>query len=276
VRVALNHTLVAGRVPWRDLAALAGRVGFDAIDVDFPGAMADGAGATRDLLGAHRLYPAAMRLPVEFRRGDAEFHRDLPGLDPAARFAAAIGCPRMTAWVPASGDAPPDQLRARLLGRLRAVAEVLAAHGVWLGLENLGPLHLRRKGAHQFLHRVGEVLGLARECGPNVGVLLDSWHWHHSGGTIDEIAQAADRIVHVHLADAAALPPDQVNDMERLMPGEGVADLAGFLRALATSGYRGAISPEVFGRGLGGMDPEEGARLGLRTTAEVMRCLSAS
>jgi hypothetical protein len=31
------------------------------------------------------------------------------------------------------------------------------------------------------------------------------------------------------------------------------------------------VSPEVFGRGLKEMAPEEGARLGLETTASVMR-----
>jgi len=55
------------------------------------------------------------------------------------------------------------------------------------------------------------------------------------------------------------------------MPGEGIADLTGFLQALKKIGYQDGISPEVFGRGLKDMPPEEGAKLGLSSTLSVMR-----
>jgi sugar phosphate isomerase/epimerase len=55
------------------------------------------------------------------------------------------------------------------------------------------------------------------------------------------------------------------------MPGEGVIDLVGFLRALQEIGYQDALSVEVFGRGLKDMTPEEGARLGLETSRAVMK-----
>ena len=48
-------------------------------------------------------------------------------------------------------------------------------------------------------------------------------------------------------------------------------DLVGFLRALKKIGYQDGISPEVFGRGLKDMPPEEGAKLGLSATMAVMR-----
>jgi len=65
--------------------------------------------------------------------------------------------------------------------------------------------------------------------------------------------------------------PEKIIDSERLMPGEVVADLTGFLQALKKVGYRDGISPEVFGRGLKEMTPEAGARLGLETTLAVMK-----
>jgi sugar phosphate isomerase/epimerase len=100
--------------------------------------------------------------------------------------------------------------------------------------------------------------------------LLDCWHWHHAGGTVAEIVKAGrDAIVHVHLNDAAAQPPEKVLDGERLMPGEGVIDLNGFLGALKKIGYADAVSVEVFGRGLKDMSPEAAAKLG-RTTAEAV------
>jgi sugar phosphate isomerase/epimerase len=55
------------------------------------------------------------------------------------------------------------------------------------------------------------------------------------------------------------------------MPGEGVIDLVGFLGAIKEIGYEDGVSPEVFGRGLKNMPPEEGARLGLEKTRAIMR-----
>jgi sugar phosphate isomerase/epimerase len=125
---------------------------------------------------------------------------------------------------------------------------------------------------YEFIWRMPEMLAFARECGSNVGLLLDVWHWHHAGATTADIVKAGkDGIVHVHFSDAPKLPPDQIRDNERLMPGEGVINLVGFLRALQEIGYQDALSVEVFGRGLKDMTPEEGARLGLETSRAVMR-----
>ena len=63
----------------------------------------------------------------------------------------------------------------------------------------------------------------------------------------------------------------KIRDNERLMPGEGVIDLPAFFRALKKIGYSDGVSPEVFGRGLKNMPPEEGAKMGLETTRAVMR-----
>lgn len=79
------------------------------------------------------------------------------------------------------------------------------------------------------------------------------------------------RVVHVQAADAPKLPPEEIRDNERLMPGEGIIDFKAFFGALKKIGYTDAVSPEVFGRGLKDMPPEEGAKLGLKTTTEVMR-----
>jgi sugar phosphate isomerase/epimerase len=117
-----------------------------------------------------------------------------------------------------------------------------------------------------------EMLAFAKEIGPNAGLMLDSWHWHHAGGTVQDIASAGkQRIVHVQVADSPQLPPDQIKDGERLMPGEGIIDFNAFFGALKKIGYNEGVSPEIFGRGLKNMLPEEGAKLGLTTTTAVMK-----
>jgi sugar phosphate isomerase/epimerase len=269
---SLNGTLVAGgKVPWPEFARLAAKTGFKGTDVNIGAAMKAGAGETKKLLAELRLRPAVVGLPVEFRKDDGAFERDIKGLDATARFAAEIGCPRMTTWIMSSSEIPKAELRAIYKRRFQACAEILAKHDVRLGFEFLGPLHLRKRFPHEFIYRMDEMMQFAKECGPNAGVLLDSWHWHHAGGTLKDIETAgAKGIVHVQVADSPQLPPERIMDNERLMPGEGVIDLVGFFRTLKRIGYEHGVSPEIFGRGLKNMAPEEGAKLGLETTSKIM------
>ena len=125
---------------------------------------------------------------------------------------------------------------------------------------------------HQYIWTLNDTVALAKEIAPNVGVTLDIWHWHHSKGTTDDIIAAGkDRIVHIHVSDAKAQPPEEVRDNQRLMPGEGVIDSVGFFQALRKIGYEDAVSPEPIGRVPAEMSPEEGARLGLETTLSVLK-----
>ena len=270
--IALNSTLTAGRVPWPEFAQLAAKLGYGGVDVNMGKAMEAGVDATKSLLGGLRLKPAVAGLPVEFRKDDTVFQQGMAKLAEHAQFAAAIGCPRMATWIMPSTDTPKDELRKIYRDRFQAISTVLLKHGVRLALENVSPLHLRKRSPHEFIWRTSEMVEFAKECGPNVGLMLDSWHWHHAGGTVRDIITAGkDRIVHVQAADAPKLPPEDIRDNERLMPGEGVIDFQGFFGALKKIGYNNGVSPEVFGRGLKDMQPEEGAKLGLKTTTEVMQ-----
>jgi sugar phosphate isomerase/epimerase len=270
--VSLNPTLTAGgKLGWPDFARLAARCGYGGVDV-VGGAQAGGAEKTAALLRDLKLKPGVVSFPVDFRKDDAAFEASFGKLEDAARFAAAIGCPRMQTWIMSSSDTPKAELRSIYKKRFQRSAEVLRKHGVRLALEFLGPLHIRKAKPYEFIYRMEEMLEFARECGPNVGVLLDSWHWHHSGGkTSDILASGREGVVTVQVADAPALPPEKIVDSERLLPGEGVIDWSGFFGALRKIGYDQNVSPEVFGRGLKFMPPEEGARLGLEYTRRVMQ-----
>ncbi|MDQ6664079.1 MAG: sugar phosphate isomerase/epimerase [Acidobacteriota bacterium] len=270
--LALNATLVANRVPWPEFARLAAKAGFPGVDVALTPAMQAGLGPTRELLEQLKLKPAVVGLPTEFRKDDATFRAGLSELADAAAFSAAIGCPRMTTYLMPSSETPKAELWKTYRERFHDCADVLARSHVRLGLEFISPLHLRKLYPNEFIWRMDEMVAFTIECGPNVGVLLDSWHWHHAGGkTSDIIAAGKDRIVHVQVNDSAGLPPEKVRDNERLMPGEGVIDLDGFFHALRKIGYEDAVSVEVFGRGLKDMAPEQGAKLGLETAEAALR-----
>ncbi len=258
----MNGVPIGGKLAWREFAQLASTTGFKGVDVNLEAAMTDGVEGTRQLMSELHLRPAYVNLPVEFRKDDAAFRGTLAKLEDAAPFAAAIGCPRMMTWIMSSSDQPKDELRRIYKRRFTECASILARSHCRLGLEFLGPLHIRKQFPNEFIWKMNEMLDFAKECGPNVGLTLDAWHWHHAGGTPADIVKAGkDRIVVVHFDDAAKLPPDEVRDNQRLLPGEGAIDLNGFLHALRTIGYEDSLSVEVFGRGLKEMPPENSAKL---------------
>lgn len=268
--ISLNSTVVSNRVPWPDFAELAAKSGYGGVDVNLEGAMKVGVVAIKDLFARLRIRPAVNYFPVEFRKDDKTFEETLPKLEPAAKFAAATDCPRTATWIPSSSNLPKPEQRSVYLKRLKRCAEILAAHHVRFGLEFLGPLHIRKNLPNEFIWQMNEMLEFAHDCGPNVGLLLDSWHWHHAGATVNDIVKAGREAI-VHINDAAKQAPADVRDNERLMPGEGVIDLVGFFQALKKIGYCDAVSVEVFGRGLKDMTPEAAARLGVTSTEAVMR-----
>ena len=280
--VSLNGSLIGvkkdadGRtrpaVDWPEFARLAARVGYGGSDVNLAAARKEGVDATNALFSELKIRPGVENFPVVFTRDDGAFQSGLATLDEIAKFSVAIHCPRMMVVLPPASETPKAELRKIYKDRLVAVSEVLARSNVRLGLEFLGPLHFRARLPHEFIWRMDEALEFAKECGPNIGLQLDAWHWHHAGATVNDILTAGkSRIVSVHVSDAKKQPPDEVRDNQRLFPGEGVIDLIGFFQALEKIGYEDAVSPEPIGRVPPSASPEEGARMGLESTLKVMR-----
>jgi sugar phosphate isomerase/epimerase len=235
--------------------------------------MRQGLDATKALLAELKLRPAYCGFPANPTRDEETFKKAMEGLEDQVKFAAAIGCARMinTSWgAPAAGQTV-EEYRKTLVGRYQTAGAVLAKYNVRCGFEFLGPLQFRSR-LPSFGSQMNECLAFAKDCGPNYGLLLDAWHWHHAGATVDDIRKAGkSRIVTIHVSDAAKMAPEDVRDNARLMPGEGVIDLVGFFKALKEIGYEDGVSPEPLGRIPKDMPAEEGAKLGYDTTRAVMR-----
>jgi sugar phosphate isomerase/epimerase len=270
--LSLNSVPIGGKLNWEQFALLAAKTGFKGVDVNLDSAMSEGVKKTQLLLEKLALKPAMVSLPVEFRKDDETFRKTMPLLEDAAPFSAAIGCPRMMTYIMSSSDTPKDELRRIYKARFTAIANVLARSHCRLGLEFLGPVSFRTRGKYEFIWKMREMLDFAKECGSNVGLTLDAWHWHHSGATPEDIIAAGkERIIVVHLDDAARQAPEEVRDNERLLPGEGVIDLIGFFRALKQIRYEDGLSIEVFGRGLKQLPPEQSARMCLEAGRSVLQ-----
>jgi sugar phosphate isomerase/epimerase len=278
--VSLNGALTP-KVSGIDKVRLAAKLGFGGVDWDLGPAKTAGLDATKALFTELKITPTIANLPMArplpFGGDGPAFQEGLKALADDAAFISGIGCKKMMVVLPATAPVSKEEYRKTVVERVSAISEVLQTANLRLAMEFLGPLYMRqgpgRDGQPRtpFIWTLPETVALAKDCGPNIGAVLDVWHWHHSGGTVAEILAAGDRIVHVHISDAKPAPPEDVRDNQRFMPGEGSIDLIAFLQALKKVGYADGISPEPLGRIPPEMSAEEGAKLGLDTTLAVMR-----
>ena len=281
--LALNNSLNGGQpgtaygpsrvMDYADFLRQAAATGFDGADVTLGNSMKLGAERVNALLAELKLRPGlASQIPALFPKDEAVFRANLGKLADAAAFTSAIGGRCMYAVIMPSSDTPKAELRKIYKDRLLEVSELLRKPGLMLGLKFVGLVSIRKRQPHEFIWRMDETLEFAKECGSNIGVMLDSWHWYHAGATpADIVAAGKSRIVSVHVSDAGKQPAEEVRDDQRLLPGEGVMDLVGFFGALRQIGYEGAISPEPIGRIPRDQWDGAGARLALEATKNVMR-----
>ncbi|NQV35088.1 MAG: sugar phosphate isomerase/epimerase [Phycisphaeraceae bacterium] len=198
-------------------------------------------------------------LPVEFRRDEERFQNDLKRLPKQAETLSQLGVTRMATWIlPGTNTLTYQQNFSQHQRRLRQVALVLKDHDIRLGLEFVGPRTSRARNRFPFVCTQQGMMELVKAIDTgNVGLLLDSWHWYTSHGSVEELLQLSNRdIVHVHVNDApAGVPVDQQVDNKRQLPvTTGVIDMKGFVNALVAIGYDGPIECEPFDQGLRNME----------------------
>jgi len=159
--------------------------------------------------------------------------------------------------------------------RLGEVATVLGDHGIRFGLEYVGPRTSWSRSMYPFIHTMASMKELIAEINkPNLGFLLDSWHWHNSQETPEDILTLTNKdIVAVHVNDAPKdVPLDQLRDGQREIPlATGVINISGFINALHKTGYDGPVAAEPLGAPVRNLPPEEA----LATVADAMKRMMA-
>ena len=111
---------------------------------------------------------------------------------------------------------------------------------------------------------------------PNIGLMLDTWHWFRQPGGPDEATLRLlppERIHVLQLNDAPAEPTaDLMTETmtARLLPGHGDIDIAGLLAVLDDMGADPIVAPEVFSSELAALGPAEMARRVFSSTAAAL------
>ncbi|APZ33896.1 hypothetical protein BOH66_06230 [Microbacterium aurum] len=208
--------------------------------------------------------------------------RDVEGVQPSAfaanarRFArkvdlaAELGAPGVLLC--SNVGTATEQDDALIADQLHQLGGIAAASGLWVAYEALA------WGKYVATYDHAWRLAAAADHSA-VGTCLDSFHILSIGDDLSEIdTLPADRLFFCQIADARGLSLDPLTRSRhhRLFPGQGVFDLAGFVRAVQTVGYSGPLSLEVFNDVFRQSDTRTTAVDGLRSLRYLERLTSST
>ncbi len=226
---------------------VAGRAGFDFVEI-WAGKLLGylergGLQALRRDLKRAGLRAATLNSVEHITFNDPSGHvRMLEDFRRFCRVAEVIGCETVLV-VPSPrprgvSDGAVERESVRVLRELSSIAKPF---GVRLAYEFLGFADCSVNSLAQCARIVEKA---AR---PNVGLVLDTFHFFAGGSTISSITEVDPRrIFMVHVNDVERAPRRKMHDALRLFPGKGVLPLERILGALRSIGYDGKFSVEIF------------------------------
>jgi sugar phosphate isomerase/epimerase len=187
-------------------------------------------------LGSAAAIPAVPSiLPLPLMEGPEE---------PAARVEAICASLHRLAPFEPSGvvclTGPGDDRDAVVEG-LRTIGEEAERAGVRVGLEPINRVGGENWTMISSLAEAVELLEAADR--PALGIQFDTWHLWNTPSLLEDVEREADRFVGVHVADWREPTRDWA---DRVLPGDGVADLPAILGALDRAGWDGYYDLEIF------------------------------
>jgi Sugar phosphate isomerases/epimerases len=155
---------------------------------------------------------------------------------------------RLAAFKPAAvvcitgpaGDRDPDEARAIAVDGLRVLAREAESAGVRLALEPF-----EREGIEDWslIGSLDEAAELIEEVGSDsIGIQFDVWHLWNSD-VLEQLPRHAHLIAGVHVNDRREPTRGWA---DRVLPGDGAADLPAILGVLEDVGWNGFYDLEVF------------------------------
>jgi len=182
-------------------------------------------------------------------------------LGPRLRICGEVGSPYLLAIPPRAPGLATRKAIAGTRDALRLARDRADAVGIRIAFEFLGfadcPINTPAIAAET-------VEGIDA-----IDLVLDSCHWHASGSQPLE-GYPVDRVVLVHLNDAPDKPPREIEDADRVLPGEGVIKLAELTQQFQTRGFSGPWSLETFNPGYWKDDPRTIAGRGLQAVTAIL------
>ena len=170
--------------------------------------------------------------------------------DPADRVEEICqGMERLAAFEPAAcacvtgpqGSYEAGEARELAVAGLKQVARRAADMGMTVAIE---PVHSSIKDRWSFLTTIPDTVELLAEIDePNMGMVFDVWHLWDTPDLLDHVREHAQRFIGAHVDDWR----DPTRSWcDRVLPGDGIADVRGIFRALDEGGFDGWFELEIF------------------------------
>jgi sugar phosphate isomerase/epimerase len=131
--------------------------------------------------------------------------------------------------------------RDRAVRGVREIAREAERLGIRLAVE---PFQLDGIESWSILNTLGDAAGFVEEVGSDaVGIQFDVWHLWNTPDLLEEIPRHAHLIAGVHVSDWREATRGWA---DRVLPGDGAADLPVILGALEEAGWDGFYDLEIF------------------------------
>lgn len=268
-RFCLNTSTISGKRPGVEkYIEIAGRAGYDSIEVwigDLKAYMESGKtlaalkkladDSKLDIVNAIGFAPWMTDDDEKRKAGFAQMKEEM-------EIMAALGCRRIAA--PAAGvTALPDLYEVGK--RYRQLLELGRQTGVTPQLEIWGA---------SVFHHLGQALMAAAAANdPGVRILADVYHLHRGNSGFDCMKMLDGSVVDIfHMNDYPGnIAREQLQDKDRVYPGDGVAPLKDLLTHLKNMNGPKILSLELFNRDYWEQDPLTVAKTGLEKMKKVVK-----
>lgn len=185
---------------------------------------------------------------IDLDADEETFVAQLGALHPMAEVAEKLEAKRAFIALPPATDrmAYPEYFE-ETQNRLNQIGQALEPKGIKVGLVLNASTDAAEGKQFEFVRNVEGFIALVKGVSsPAVGFVIDSWHWHVGGGTIEMLKQLdPSRVVIVRLADLAAEAAiDTAKIGDRVIPTtEGRIDQVAIIKHLAAAEYDGPVLP---------------------------------
>lgn len=208
----------------------------------------------KQLLDEHQLRAYSINSIEHITFRSHEQHTDLLAeCEELCRMAHEIGCECLVVVPsPRPEGVSDEEIIAESILVLHELSDVASRYDTKLAFEFLGFPECSVRTLDQCR---GIVTGVDR---PNVGLVIDTFHFYVGGSTLQSIAQLKpDQLFIVHINDAEDRPKSELRDSHRLLPGLGILPLQDIWAALRRIGYDRVVSVEIFRPEYWDRDPME-------------------
>ena len=180
-------------------------------------------------------------LPLPLLPGPERPEERIASLVASVHRLAPFGPSAVLCFTGPAGERDPADARRIAVDGLRTVTRAAEEVGVRLALEPF-----QREGIEDWamVNTLGEAAELIEEVGSDtLGIQFDVWHLWNTPDLLDEIRRHAHLIAGVHVDDWREPTRGWA---DRVLPGDGAADLPGILGVLEEVGWEGFYDLEIF------------------------------